>query len=145
MQLAPDPILALVMTIPFLVTFAALNFILFKPLVAYLDQRDAAKHDAEHEAEHLAHEIEHRNKDVEQQLEKALADVATLRANLRSNAQVEESTILGSAREAAEGRVNAALAELATAREAGRAALRSQATTLSSDIAAQVLGRDVTT
>ena len=42
MEIFPNPALAAVLVIPFILPLVALHFILFKPLVAYLEARDAA-------------------------------------------------------------------------------------------------------
>ena len=87
MTIIPDLETAIVLTIPFLVTYVALHFILFKPLYGYLKDRDRAVVTAREEARELSTRIEDRTTALEEKLDGAREEVAALRAAARSQAR----------------------------------------------------------
>lgn len=143
MEIFPNPPFAALMTLPFLVAFVGLHFILFKPLYAYLDERTAASRKAREQARKLQEESEQKLADVEQRLDSVRREIVALRAGKRATALEKEAEILAVARQDAENAVNDAIARLEVSREAAAEELRATARSLSTDIAGQVLGRTV--
>ena len=117
MTIIPDPVTAIVMTIPFIIKYFALNYILFKPLFAYLEEREHVVHDAKHETHDLTGKIEQQMATLEQKLRAARDEAAAVRATARHHAEQKTAS----------------------------AAMKTTATELSADIARQVLGREVPT
>ncbi|MBW1881492.1 MAG: ATP synthase F0 subunit B [Deltaproteobacteria bacterium] len=143
MTIIPDLETAIVLTIPFLVTYVALHFILFKPLYAYLQERDRAVVTAREEARELSTRIENRTTALDAKLNGAREEVAGLRASARGQAREEEATIIGAARRESDEKVQAAVIEIRSSQQEASIALREASTELSVDIASQVLGRSV--
>lgn len=143
MQIIPNAYFALWMTLPFLVTLFALNFLLVRPMREYLEGRDAAIHGARHDAEHIAHNADAKLADLNAQLARAREQAAAVRAATRQAAIHKESEVVDAARKQAEAALEAALAGISAEAAAARASLRDASVALSNDIAGQVLGRRI--
>lgn len=143
MEIFPNPPFAALMTLPFVVTFFGLHFLLFKPLFAYLEERDAASHGARAEAASLKGDIDAKLSEVNAKVDEARRVITTMRASRRADALKTEANILADARATAEKAVSEAVAQVAQERAAASAQLKGTAAMLSKDIAAQVLGREV--
>lgn len=129
------------LTLSFLVTYAALHFILLKPLQQYLDEREEAVSGARHQAEALGAQIDDRLAKIEARLVAARGEVADLRAAARSKAHEAEVAILAEARAAADTKVTHAVASIESSRAAASTVLRGTAGELSTDIVTNILGR----
>ena len=145
MTIIPDPVTAIVMTIPFIITYFALNYILFKPLFAYLEEREHIVHDAKHETHDLTGKIEQQMATLEQKLRAARDEAAAVRATARHHAHEQEAAIIAKAKGEADARVDEAVKEIHAEQKTASAAMKTTATELSADIARQVLGREVPT
>lgn len=143
MQIIPNAYFALWMTLPFLVTLFALNFLLVRPVREYLEGRDAAIHGARHDAEHIAHAADAKLADLNAQIARAREQAAALRAAARQAAIHKESEVVDAARKQAEAALESALAGISAEATAARSSLRDAAVALSNDIAGQVLGRRI--
>jgi F-type H+-transporting ATPase subunit b len=143
MEIVPDPTIAVLQALPFLVTFVALYFILFKPLLQYLAEREEASTGARAEAAQLGVEVAQRLETLEERLATARAEIGNQRADARARAHQKETEVISAARDAAEKRVESALAQLDIERQQASKALRDTADTLAVDIAGQVLGRQI--
>ena len=143
MTIIPDLETAILLTIPFLVTYVALHFILFKPLYAYLQERDRSVVTAREEARELSTRIENRTSSLEAKLQGAREEVAALRATARGHAREQEASIIEAARGEADEKVQAAVATIRVSQEEASATLRDTSKELSVEIASQVLGRSV--
>ena len=143
MEIIPDPIHVALLTLPFLVTVAGGHFILWKPLMAYLEGREDTIHTARTEAKELEAATADHLHTLEQRLASARQRATQLFAEARGRAQVKEAGILADARGRADARVSEAVASIHASRQAASQALTQSASELSRDIAAQVLGRDV--
>jgi F-type H+-transporting ATPase subunit b len=143
LEIIPDPMHVALLTLPFLVAFVGANFILWQPLMAYLEGREDTVAKAVKEAEELEASAAHQLGTLEEKLAHAHAKVVDLHAAARTRALAQEATILAAARAEAEAKVSGAIASIATEQKAAAAALESTATELSRDIAGQILGREV--
>jgi F-type H+-transporting ATPase subunit b len=143
MEVVPSLPLALLMVVPFLVTFVALRFILFKPLLDYLDERDHTIAQARHDTESLTAQIGERMTSLEAKLANARDAVASLRTAARQRAQEQQAGIIGKARAEADTLVKQAVAEIGVEREKAAGTMRDTAAALSREIASRVLGRQV--
>ena len=142
MELLPN-IWAIALTLlPFALTAWALYAILFKPMLAYLDARLAAIEGERRKAAELEERVTVRMAEYEQRLNAARAEVADLRAARREEAMTTYNHAIAEARAKAEAGVAAAMAELATEREAARLRLQDTARALGAQITVAVLGRD---
>jgi F-type H+-transporting ATPase subunit b len=143
MEVVPTPALTIMLAIPFLVTVFALRFILFKPLVEYLLERDRASADARAEAMKLETAASHRLDEVEKRLAGAREQAMAVRTEARKKAADQEAGILQAARAEAEARVSSAIATITSERQIASMSLRDTASALSGDIASRILGRVV--
>jgi len=141
MNIVPDWVLVALQTLPFLVAFLALRSLLFRPLLALLDERRAAIQGARDEAERLRARVTEARAAWDQRLAEARAEGSAHRARLVSEAGVQRQALVDSAREAAELRVGAALRELGEARREATGRLDADARALAAAIAERVLGR----
>lgn len=141
MNIIPDLTLTLVQMAPFLVLLVGLHFILFKPLVAYLEEREQATDGARKEAAALQQQAAAALARWEQELAKAQAEVTEFRAGRRQVAQQAYQAIVAEARKQAEARIAEATAQIRAEATAARAGLAPAAQALSADVAAKVIGR----
>jgi len=141
MEIIPTLDQAALLTLPFLVAAAALHLILFRPLLDYLDERQALSREARAEAERLNAHADEALAKVVKQLAEARKEASELRQQARGKAREVENGILAQAREEADATVSAAVEQIAAEKQRASATLRGTAQALSHDIAAQVLGR----
>jgi F-type H+-transporting ATPase subunit b len=131
----------LLQIIPFLLAVAGLHFIIFKPMLANLKEREENIHGFKKAAEGMHDQVEDKVAELEEKLASARAEAAAERSRLRTEAAAAESSILEAARAQADEIVKHAREELARDREAAQAQLAASADELSRSIAARVLGR----
>lgn len=141
MQIIPELVPSVLLTIPFLVAFAALNTILFRPLLDYLEGRDEAIHGAKEQAKVLHSQVETRLEDLDERLRTARVEINAYRADARAAALGEESKIIAKAREEADAKVSKAVEQITIEHAAATQTLQTVAENLSGDIVDQVLGR----
>ena len=127
--------------IPFLVCLAGLHVILFKPMMAYLGERDQQTDGARDEAKELNALVDDRIETLNQRLQDARNQAGQLRSAARATAAAKGQEIIDAARTEAEANVADAVKRIQTERDTAAQALKQSATALSADIAGQVLGR----
>lgn len=143
MSIIPDPILAALQFVPFLVLIFGLNAILWKPMLAYLEERDHATVGARKRAEDLAARAAARLAEYEAALSRAQAEVTEFRSRRRAEAQKVYTTAVAAARAEAEARVGEAVSRIRRETEAARVGIHADAEGLARDIASQVIGRPI--
>ena len=141
MEIMPNPAMTALSAIPFLVTILALYFIIFKPMLAYLDERLQAMEGGMEEAKALESRIVEQTAEYDQKLVAARSQIVELRARMRAEADKEVEAKLAVARGESDALV--ADAQLQIQREAtvAREGLEQTARALAGQIAAQVLGQ----
>lgn len=143
MQIIPDPLVVALQLVPFLLTIFALHFIIFKPMLEYLDDREKAQSGGKDEADALRGRIDEKTSDYESRLAAARNEVVDLRAERRGAATHEAEARLAEARKQADVKVEGALADIDKERAAAAGGLEAVSRELADDIAGQVLGRDL--
>lgn len=143
MQISIDPVVVALQMVPFLLTMVALHFIIFKPMLEYLDQREQARVAGRDEALAMQASIEQKMAQVDARMNQAHSEVVDLKAARRSAALAEAEGHLEHARHSANQQLEAAMANLAQEHQAASAALRDLSRELGEDIAGRVLGRDL--
>jgi F-type H+-transporting ATPase subunit b len=143
MEIVPDPVHVALLMAPFACAAIALHLILWKPLLAWMDERDATSDKARREAAELDAAAADQLARIEARLHDARAHVATLRQAARARAQTQEAEIVAAARTSAESRIDEALAGIRTEQNAAAASLRETSAGLARDVASRVLGRQV--
>lgn len=141
MQIIPDPMFTLWMTLPFAVAAIALHVILVRPLQQWLEGRDGAIQGARHEAESLAADAEAQVATLEARLKAARTEAGQIREAARQRGLEAESQAQAKARDAADARLAEALKSIADERDTAKAALQASTDVIAQDIAARVLGR----
>lgn len=141
MEIIPELVPVVLLVLPFFVTYAVLHVVLFRPLLQYLEDREAVSGTAEAEAKSFEQATADKMTEVEAQLAAARRDITELRKDARTEAQAKEAEILAAARKEAEGTIEEAVARIGKEKKAAATTLKGTAKVLSADIAAQVLGR----
>ncbi len=144
MSLVPDLTLTVLQMLPFLATMVVLNALVFKPMVAYLEDRDKATVGAKAEAVDLTQQAEVKLATYEGQLALAKAEIQATRAKLRATAKDEREASLAAARVDCEARLSAAVAEIQAEGDVARRELAQNTASLADAITSAVLGRDAT-
>ena len=126
---------------PFLLSIIGLHFILFKPMMAYLSDRDKETIGAREEARKLNAEVEERMETLTQRLQQARAEAGQVRASARAAAGLKAQEIIGASRAEAEALVSEAVQRIQVEKDTASQALKQTADVLSIEIAGQVLGR----
>jgi F-type H+-transporting ATPase subunit b len=138
-----DPILIGLQLIPFLIALVGLHFIIFKPMLKYLEEREQSVARDRSAATGLQEQVQQKVAALEDKLTVARAEANAERVRLREQIREEEQTILERARERADVMVSEARTEIAAEREAASRTLRAETEALSQAIAKSVLGRPV--
>ncbi len=141
MEIVPDPLLVALFLPPFLVAVGVMWFVLWKPLLAWMNERDAAAADAVAEATRLDAEVAQSLDTLEERLDTVRSELSEMRNKVRAEATAEERAIMAEARERAESKVDEATARISQEAEVARRGLADAAKNLSDDMATQVLGR----
>jgi len=143
MNIVPDWLLVALQTLPFLVAFLALRSLLFKPMLAYLDERAGAIDGAKAEAEQLRERVTQARATWDERFADARAEGAVHRSRLQQAASERRQAMLDEARAEADGKVDAAVAEIEEEHRQASRLLREQAQELATEIATRVLDRPV--
>ena len=122
---------------------AALHFIIFRPMLDYLEDRDKARSGGRDEAEALQSRIAEKVEDYDARMVKAQDDVIELKAERRVAALAEGEVSLTAARKASDEKIQAAVAEIDAERVEAASGIEQSAKDLAGDIARGVLGRDL--
>lgn len=141
MEIVPDPLLVALFFPPFLIAVVGMWVILWKPLLDWMDERDAASVDARKEAARLEVEVATRLETLEVRLAATRTELADMRAASRADAAKAEAEVTSAARAAADAKVEAATAQIAEQTEIARRGLSDAARSIADDMATQVLGR----
>ena len=143
MQIIPDPLVVALQLVPFLLTLVALHFIIFKPMIEFLDEREKARSGGRQEAEGLQSRIAEKMAEVEARMAQAHSEVVDLRAERRAAALAQSAARIEQAKAQAELLVQASLGEIEKERQAASLVLRASADELAHDITGRVLGRNL--
>jgi F-type H+-transporting ATPase subunit b len=138
-----NPILIGLQVIPFLVVLVGLHFIIFKPMLRLLAEREKAIVQDRKDAEELEGQVQEKMTELEERLAQAKAAANADRRERREEIRQREEEILTEARNKAEVMVDKARAEIEAEAEAARRTLREESEGLAKDVASSVLGRAV--
>lgn len=141
MEIVPDPLLVALFLPPFLVAVGVMWFVLWRPLLAWMNEREDAAADARAEAARLDAAVEDNLDQLEERLGTVRSELADMRAAARAEATSKQEAIVSKAQAEAEAQVDAATSRIAEEAEVARRGLSDAAKNLSDDMAAQVLGR----
>ncbi len=139
MDIIPDLWLMFLHAIPFFLTLIMLQVVLFKPLLAYLDDRVTAIEGSRSDAVSLQEKAEQKLSEYENRLAEARSKLATSRAETRKNAMDERDQKLAVARKQAEAKIAEAVAAIRLEQKAASAELNKLTEDLAQHISTQVL------
>ena len=129
--------------IPFFVTMIGLHFILFKPMLAYLEQRREATEGERKRAHALSEKAELKLQQWEAALARAHGEVAEYRGTKRAEAQAVYAKRVAAARVEAEKKIADEVAVIAGETSLAREQVSVMARQLAQDMATRTLGRGV--
>ena len=140
-EIIPELMPVVMLFAPFFVTYLALHFILFRPLMDYLDEREAVSGRALAEATDFETATGDKLEELEAKLATARREIGELRKAARDAAGQDETEILDDARTSAAAVLAEAVVRIGKEKADAATQLRGTAKVLSADIAEQVLGR----
>jgi F-type H+-transporting ATPase subunit b len=143
MSIIPDPIAVLLNVVPFLIAIMGMYYIILKPMVAYLDERNEAIEGGKNEAAVIEERIVERTNDYDVQLAAARQQIAGLRSDRRAEAQDAYESVIADVRQETEGSIAKAIDEIQAARAGAEATLQQSADELANAVAERVLGREM--
>lgn len=143
MDISINPTMMVLQAVPFLLTLLALHAIIFKPMLAYLEQREAAISNGRKEAARLNADATEKLQDVEERLRGTRNSVSQRLAQRRASAQGEYDQLLKGARIEAEASTTRAVAGLADEASVARIQLAATTQELADRVTVAVLGRAV--
>ncbi|UJR81922.1 ATP synthase subunit b [Sandaracinus amylolyticus] len=131
----------LIQLLIFFVAFELLRRLVFRPMIALFDAREAAIDGAKREARSLETEAEEKLKAFESEMKKVRAEAAADRDSIRQDAQRLERELLAKARVEADGMLGDATAKMQSDATAIRADMKKTVPALAGQIAEKLLGR----
>jgi F0F1-type ATP synthase membrane subunit b/b' len=143
MEIVPDPFLVAMFLPGYLVAVLGSWFILWKPLFAWMQEREQASVSARSEAQRLEGEASDKLADVERRLQVVRTEIAEMRTSSRAEASAAEAERVAQARTVAEKRISEATQTITEQAEVARKGLAESSGSLAADMASQVLGRSV--
>lgn len=141
MEIVPDPLLVALFLPPFLIAVAVMWFVLWRPLLTWMNEREDAVADARAEARRLDEQVASNVESLEQRLGSVRSDLTAMRQSVRAEATAAERAVLAEAQQQADAKVEAATKKIAEETEVARRGLAEASKALSDDMASQVLGR----
>jgi F-type H+-transporting ATPase subunit b len=138
-----NPVLIAIQLVPFLVVLVGLHFIIFKPMLQILREREKRIVHDRREAEAMQDDVHQKMDELEGRLADARAQANAERRQLREEIRERSEEILGEAREEADRIVDQARAEIGREREAAQRTLAEESETLAREVATSVIGRTV--
>jgi F-type H+-transporting ATPase subunit b len=138
-----DPTLILLQLIPFLVVLVGLYFIILKPMLKVIEEREKNIVLDRRDAEDLEQEVNSKLAELDEKLARARSEANTERQKLREEIRQRDEALLDRARIEADVMVGEARVQIAAERRAASKVLRDESETLAKEIASSVLGREV--
>lgn len=143
MNIIPNPTLLVLQLFPFIVTIASLYFILFKPMLEYLEGRDGASTGATDTAKDLEAEVKARKAEIAAKVQVALKESSEARAAARQELVSNYNKFVQGKRQEAENEIKEASQAIAVEKAATRQEVVAQAQSFAGQIASQVIGRNI--
>ena len=143
MYLIPNITLILMQLLPFFVTLFGLYFIIFKPMLEYLDERNEQIEGSQKKALTLVEEANIKAKEAEKELIAAKKKANQVRQKGTDQAMKEYTEQVSQARREAYASIQEAEAEIAKSCEEARSNLKLTADSIASEISSSILGRYV--
>jgi F-type H+-transporting ATPase subunit b len=139
MEILPDPWILFLQIIPFTLTLWMLHTVLYKPMVAYLEDRDQAIYGSRRDAQSLQTKANEKLEEYELALATARKEAGSARTEARRGALVAREEKIAAARTAADTQINEAASVISGEKELAAKELERMASSLAQDIAQSVL------
>ena len=143
MYLIPNLTLILMQLLPFLITLLGMYFIIFKPMLQYLDDREDEIKGSQKHALELAEEAKNKGLEAQKDLQEARKRASIIRQEANSQAMQEYSEQIAKARREAYTEIQAAEKEIKQSSQVARESLQQKANDIASEISSRILGRQV--
>jgi len=143
MNIIPEPTVVVLQMIPFLLTVTALYYIIFKPMLGYLSERDGATGGARQQAEDMQAQINEKLSSYEESIATARSRIALTRSSRRADAMTAYNERIAAARGESDTKMDAARQTLSEDQEAARQELKGTTAQLATQISSRVLGREI--
>ena len=143
MNIIPVPIVILLQMLPFFVSILVLHFVLFKPMLRYLEEREENILGSTQKALSLQKSTQGKLETLQADLKKVRLDIGEKRNKVRASLVKEYNDALHVARSKAEKTIEDQAGILAKEQEQARKTLEGQAQEIAALIASQTLGRDL--
>jgi F-type H+-transporting ATPase subunit b len=143
MNIMPNLLLIALQLVPFLVTITSLYFIIFKPMMTYLDEREDVSSGAADEAQNLEGKTKERKAEINVKIDAALKSASLTRSAARQELVNDYNNFVLEHRQNAEKEIKAASQKIAVEKAAVRQEIRVQAEGFAAEIAAKIVGRNI--
>ena len=144
MNIIPVPTVILLQMIPFFVSIIVLYYVLFKPMLRYLEEREENIIGSTQKALSLEQETQKKLADLQSDLKKVRQEIGEKRGQVRASLVKDYNDALHDARGKAEKTIEEQVKVLAEEQAQARKGLEGQAQEIASLIASQTLGRELT-
>lgn len=139
MDLTPYPEIIVLQLIPFLVLILALNTLIFKPMLDYLEERRRRMFDVSQSANELDAKINLKMAEIDKRWATAKAEILDVRNKIIQESLKEERKILDEAHAQVDAKVEKFRAELVESQKEARSNLKKDVDALSYDIASRFI------
>ena len=144
MYLIPNLTLILMQLFPFLITLVGMYFIIFKPMLQYLDDREEQIGGSQQHALQLAEEAKQNFEASQKELKAAQKRATLIRQEATAQAMLAYTEQVSKARRESYEEIQKAENELAKETKEARQSLQSMANDIAADISGRILGRSLT-
>ena len=143
MNIIPVPTLILLQLVPFLLTISVLYFVLFKPMLAYLDERDEKIDGAKAKAVSMQKQSADNMNVLKEKTTSLRKEINMLRGEARAKVMSEYNQTIYEARKEADKEIKENAKTILTNQDLVRTELKMQAREVAKTIASKTLGRSV--
>ena len=143
MNVYPNLTLVLLQVIPFIVTIFALNALILKPMLEYLEEREEKSGGAESNAGEINVSIDQKVEQLTAEIKAAQHQAAEIRESARSEAAAEYTEAIQVFRKNSEQQIKDAVLVIDQEQQAARQELRGQVEAIAVEIASKALGRRI--
>ncbi|MCH2187831.1 ATP synthase F0 subunit B [Myxococcota bacterium] len=143
LQILPDPIKMLLLTVFFFALVIPVNALVFKPIFQALDDREHRIDGARNRAGQIAEQTDQALAQYEASLQAARAEADQARKQLVEAARHEQAEMAAASRDNAEALIEKARADLSNALDEATASIRSSSEELGQLAAERILGRSL--
>lgn len=143
MNIIPVPTLILLQLVPFLLTVSVLYFVLFKPMLAYLDEREEKISGSKEKALAMQKQSSNNMSVLKEKTTSIRKEITALRSEARTQVMNEYNQSLHAARKEADKEIKENASKISQEQMRARKELKQNAREVANLIASKTLGRSV--